>query len=355
MSELGAILRDSVSRLFGDLATRETLEASEKGEWPADLWTAVEENGLSRALVPETQGGVGAQWTDAFVIVHAAGRFAAPVPLPETLLAGWLLAGAGMEISDGPLTVMEAGGLNLVRRGDGWAASGRIAAVPWGRHAAHAVTIASADGAPYLVRARLAEATVAPDVNIAREARDTVTFENVAVEAVTAPDGFRGDTIRVYGAMLRAAQMAGAAERALEESVQYAKDRVQFSRPIAKFQAVQHQLATFAAQAAQAGIAAQSAFRAADRGDPAFEAACAKIVAGDAATTATAVAHQVHGAIGFTYEHVLHYFTRRLWAWRTEFGPESAWAEILGRQAAARGGDALWPDLTARQGAGGLG
>ena len=60
------------------------------------------------------------------------------------------------------------------------------------------------------------------------------------------------------------------------------------------------------------------------------------------------IAHQVHGAIGFTYEHALHFVTRRLWSWRTEFGAESLWAERIGRRAASRGAAALWSDLTAR-------
>jgi acyl-CoA dehydrogenase len=56
----------------------------------------------------------------------------------------------------------------------------------------------------------------------------------------------------------------------------------------------------------------------------------------------------VHGAIGFTYEHSLHFATRRLWSWRAEFGSESGWAVELGRRVAARGADALWSDITAR-------
>ena len=56
--------------------------------------------------------------------------------------------------------------------------------------------------------------------------------------------------------------------------------------------------------------------------------------------------HQVHGAIGFTYEHSLHFATRRLWSWRAEFGSESVWAIELGRRVAARGADNLWNDLT---------
>ena len=62
--------------------------------------------------------------------------------------------------------------------------------------------------------------------------------------------------------------------------------------------------------------------------------------------TGAAIAHQVHGAMGFTYEHSLHHATRRLWAWREEFGNETHWATQLGHMVAARGADQLWPFLT---------
>jgi acyl-CoA dehydrogenase len=91
-----------------------------------------------------------------------------------------------------------------------------------------------------------------------------------------------------------------------------------------------------------------NAFRAADRGDAAFEIAAAKVRTGEAAGLGAGIAHQCHGAIGFTYEHSLHFVTRRLWSWRAEFGAESHWAAELGRHVARRGADQLWPDLTAR-------
>ena len=101
---------------------------------------------------------------------------------------------------------------------------------------------------------------------------------------------------------------------------------------------------------AASGLAAEQAFRAADGGlgDPSFEIAVAKVRVGEAAGIAAGLVHQVHGAIGFTYEHSLHFATRRLWSWRAEFGGESGWAMELGRRVAARGADALWADLTAR-------
>ena len=152
----------------------------------------------------------------------------------------------------------------------------------------------------------------------------------------------------VYGALARAAQMAGALESILAQSVRYATERKQFGRPIGAFQAIQHQLAILAGHTAASGMAAANACRAAERGDPTFEVAAAKVRVGEAAGVGASIAHQTHGAIGFTYEHSLHFSTRRLWSWRAEFGSESVWAAELGRRAAARGADQLWADLTAR-------
>ena len=72
----------------------------------------------------------------------------------------------------------------------------------------------------------------------------------------------------------------------------------------------------------------------------------AKLRVGEAAGTGAAIAHQVHGAMGFTYEHSLHHATRRLWAWREEFGNETHWATQLGHMVAERGADELWPFIT---------
>jgi acyl-CoA dehydrogenase len=65
-----------------------------------------------------------------------------------------------------------------------------------------------------------------------------------------------------------------------------------------------------------------------------------------AVDAATRIAHQVHGAMGFTYEHRLHHYTKRLWSWRDDFGTEVYWNTLLGRKALEVGGDGLWPFLT---------
>ncbi|HKX02414.1 MAG TPA: acyl-CoA dehydrogenase family protein, partial [Methylomirabilota bacterium] len=149
MNEMQTILGETCTRLFTDHATTAVLEGAEKGQWPAALWQALEENGLTLPQVPEARGGAGGSWNDAFVVLMASGRFAAPVPLAETMLAGAILADAGLDAPLGPMTVAPAHideRLTLARQGAGWTVSGRATRVPWGTRAEHVVVVADADG-----------------------------------------------------------------------------------------------------------------------------------------------------------------------------------------------------------------
>ena len=352
MTELGRLLSDTVTRLFTDLVTKELIEDAEKGGWPAALWQALEEGGLTMPLVPEKQGGAGATWEDAHVVVRAAGAHTAPVPLAETIVAGFLLSGAGLDVPYGPLTFAPAHAgdrVRLTRASGGWRASGSVQRVPWGARAEHVVVVGEADDRLVVGLIARGAAKVTPDRNLALEPRDTLDFDGApVVAAAPAGSGVTAETLQLHGALLRSAQMAGALDSILQQSVRYVGERKQFGRPIGSFQAIQHNLAILAGHVAAAGIAAEHAFRAVDRGDASFEVAAAKIRTGEAAGVGAGLAHQAHGAIGFTYEHSLHFATRRLWSWRAEFGSESAWAARLGRRVAERGADALWPDLTAR-------
>jgi len=347
MNEMQTILSDTVTRLFTDRVTQELRESAEKGQWPDALWKAVEEGGLTLPQIPEARGGGGGSWQDAYIVVAAAGRFAVPLPIPETMVAAWLLSDCGLDVPTGPLTVapVRAGErLSLAADGSGRHLSGVATRVPWGRAARHVVVLA--DDQVALVGA--GSARVEPDVNLALEPRDTLAWDRATVLAAAPATALPAGAIPLAGALVRSAQMAGGLEYLLAQTVRYVSERKQFGRAIGSFQAIQHNLALLAGHTAAAGIAAASAFRAADRGDAAFEIAAAKIRTGEAAGLGAGIAHQCHGAIGFTYEHSLHFVTRRLWSWRAEFGAESHWAGELGRRVAARGPDLLWADLTTR-------
>jgi acyl-CoA dehydrogenase len=222
------------------------------------------------------------------------------------------------------------------------------------RDALHLAVLAKrSDGSHAVALIESKAASIADGTSMAGDALNAVTLKGVLpIELMDAP-GVGEDALLSMGAAARAMQMAGALEAALELAVAYANERVAFERPIAKFQAVQHNLARLAGEVAVAVAAAGSAADAiasATAFDEAvfLEVASAKIRVGEAAAEGAAIAHQVLGAIGFTQEHTLHRFTRRLWAWRDDFGNESYWAARLGALVAAKGPDGLWPMLSAR-------
>jgi acyl-CoA dehydrogenase len=144
--------------------------------------------------------------------------------------------------------------------------------------------------------------------------------------------------------------LAGAAGRALELTLRHTAEREQFGRPLGRFQAVQQQAAELAAEVAAVRAAADAAVElcaAEGVGDEraGLAVAAAKIQAGRGAGVVARIAHQLHGAIGFTGEHSLGLFTRRLWAWRDEAGDEAEWARELGDLALAAGSGGIWPLL----------
>lgn len=336
MSDIAEMLADTATRLLGDLSDRQTAAAAEAGDWPETLWNALEEAGLTSA----TGADAGADLGDVAIILRSAGGHAAPVPLAETLAAAWALDQAGVAVPGGPLTVGTCGTVELTRGGETWTASGTLSRVPWGARAALIVTIAVADGEPHLVQLAPGDAQVMPGRNVAGEPRDTLRFE--AAPAVVVRSIVTADALRDRLRLSRLMQMAGAFNTVLEQTIRYAQERVQFGKPIARFQAIQQQIAVLAAEVAASCAAVATATAAADRGDAAFQIAAATVRICDAISQGASIAHQVHGAMGVTHEHSLHLSTRRLWSWRDEIENELDAARAIGLAAAKAGGRNLW-------------
>jgi acyl-CoA dehydrogenase len=351
------MLLESMGRLFEDKCTKQVVDLAEKGSFPEDLWRAVSESGVPLAALPESAGGADAEWSDLYAVLRVAGRYAAPIPLAETMLAGWIAAGAGLELTDQPMTVgpvRASDTLTLERDGNGWRLSGRASRLPYTRAARRIVLIADGpDGEMAVALDGIEGAEHTDGRNMAGEPRDTLSFSGLRLAADSAAP-VRGGTTRAAlyrrGALARATMMSGALERAMELAVNYAQERQQFGRPISKFQAVQQNLAVLAGQTAAAVAAANVGIKSLALNDPEaeeFHVAIAKTRVGDAATLGCEIAHQVHGAIGFTQEYALQLATRRLWSWREEFGPDVEWAARLGALVCTQGAEQLWPALTA--------
>jgi acyl-CoA dehydrogenase len=318
----------------------------------AGLWSALDQAGLARLSVPESAGGSGAGLAEAGALLTLAGQYAAPVPLAETdLLAGWLLSSAGVAVAEGPLTAVAAD-LAVAPRRDGWQVRGTLERVPWARCAEAIAVLTPGPGGSVVLALGPAQYRTEPGRNLAGEPRDRVIVDGLlpTESGTTAPEGARAE-LRRRGALARALQIAGAARQALSLTVTYATEREQFGRPIGRFQAVQQEVAVLAAEVAAAGAAAEAALRVVGTdgfaGTPAALAvAMAKARTSAAATVIARIAHQVHGALGFTAEHRLRLSTTRLWSWRDEYGNEADWHTVIGTAAADAGANGLWPMLT---------
>jgi len=348
MSDQKDMLADSVSRLFRDAG--DVAAEAEKSGFPAALWQQVEDLGLPLVLVPEAAGGVDGDWEDVYEVLHAAGRHAIPLPIGEAILAARLQSDSGLDPRPGLTTiaaVAEQG--KIVERDGRLLFSGRLPRVPWGRHARTVLTVVGrGDGRRDVLQLPVMSAQVAPGENCAGEPRDSLVFDNVPA-SVAASESAEAARLFDHAALLRAAQCVGALEAALRRSIDYAQERKQFGRSISQFQVVQQQLALFGAEVAAVSCATRSACRAASVGaDTRFAISAAKLRANLAIGLATATAHQVHAAIGFTREYGLRHLTQRLWAWRSEFGNDRYWSERLGAAIAAEGAGRFWADLTAR-------
>ncbi|MBV9458367.1 MAG: acyl-CoA/acyl-ACP dehydrogenase [Bradyrhizobium sp.] len=355
MSESENIVVETAEKIFADLADAQEINRDKNGEWKAPLWKALSEAGLPLSWVGEDCGGSGASLAEGFGVIGAAGRFAIAVPLAETMLAGWLLAQAGIASPEGEMTVAPASPKDRITLNADGTLSGRSRGVPFAKAAKHIAVLATGTNGVSIVLVNSSAVRIETGLTLANDNSDTVTFDKVKPSAIKpAPKDFDQTALMLMGGVVRSLQIAGALESMLDISVRYSNERVAFEKKISKFQAVQHNLAKLAGESAAALAAATSAAdtiaSSADfTGDAVFlEAVAAKIRCAEAAEKGGAIAHQVHGAIGFTIEHILHRFSLRALSWRDDFGSESYWAVKLGERVAARGADELWPLVASR-------
>jgi acyl-CoA dehydrogenase len=348
-----ADLRELARSIFEKPAAEALLVPQVAIPFDPSLWNTLAKSGLTLLSAPEAAGGSGAGLTEAVALLSVSGEYAAPVPLAENdLLAGWLLVEAGLALPAGPLT-SAAGQVVMTDAGPGHVSlSGTLSAVPWARDAAAVAVVgrAAAGDVVFVVPTELA--AVARGHNLAHEPRDEIRFDvRLPRDAVGPVPAAVWSEWHLRGALARAAQTCGALESALRLTLDHAATRVQFGRPLGRFQAVQHLVAEAAGEITMARAACDLATRTAvgcGIESPAGElaVAVAKSQAARAAGVVNRTAHQVHGAIGFTLDHQLRHFTLRMQAWRGEFGDERHWERRVGEITLAAGAPDVWPLLT---------
>jgi alkylation response protein AidB-like acyl-CoA dehydrogenase len=311
------------------LATVRRLAEEERG-FTDEQWAELVALGWSGVVVPEESGGLGLGAVELIVIAEEMGYALAPSPWFSTTCAALMLGAAGSDEQRerwlGPLAEGEARGtLAVWDEHSGWApdhsevepaADGTLScvkiAVP-DAASADFVIVSGADGRHYLADVSdpgvtlVAEEAIDPTRKLFR-----MSFERVPAEPLEiAPEA----VARAYATIVTilAAENVGVAQRAMEMAIAYAKDRTQFDRPIGSYQAVSHRCAQMLLEVEGSRSLCYWAAWALDH-EPETgprAASAAKAYAGDAGFRVPASALQVHGGIGFTYEHDLHFFLRR--------------------------------------------
>lgn len=338
------MLEDAVARMLAGRLEPRSILAAEASGIDRDTWRQLAQLGVAGPAC-ETM-----EFAAQAVVLKAIGYSGALVPYAESEVLGrWLAQGAGFDAAEDILAVSVLPP-SAVRMGEGEAKLDlRGRRLPWARHAQRLLFSFSAGQRCFVASMTPASLGLRNATNMAAEPHDEVhaPAEPVAAERLVEVGVEWGpESLMARGALCRALQMQGAMARVNELTLQYAHDRKQFSRSLAQYQIVQSYLAAMAGELCATEAATEGAVAAVTRSEAVEAIAAAKVRAGQAARVVTWHGHQVHGAIGFTREFPLNIWTRRLWAWREEYGNESHWARLLGAAVVGRGADALWSSLT---------
>lgn len=303
------LLARSAEELFARHASSKAVRAIRAGASPAGLSSELENAGFLDALLPEAAGGIGLGPADALPVLMAAGRFAVPLPIGDTMIARAVLVAAGEAVPEGVITLGEP--------------LGAMARVPASQHA------------DWVLLPRDDAALLLPIAGATRDEEASSTLGSLLRWPSEAARRVPAGDLLSAGAWAEVAGMAGAMERILEDTVRHAQDRRQFGRPIAAFQAVQQQISVLTEDVFAVRMAAQLASVPDGDGIAGLNAtriAAAKVRAGEAAVRIAAIAHAVQGAMGITEEVDLHLLTERLQLGRARFGGEGHWSTWLGQR-----------------------
>lgn len=327
---LADVAADVLTKREARAAARALLESAE--EKLPDLWEDIIELGWLGLHLPENFGGSGYGIEELAVVVEQCGRHVAPGPFVPTVIASALIdATADDETKARLLPLLATGGLTA-----GVATSGTVA-VDDGRATGNVTPVLSAGQATLLILPcgeDVAVVEVGEGVTIDVPGNLDPTRRSGSVHLNRAPATVLSGARRVYVDLARtilAAEAAGVAAECTELSAAYAGQRVQFGRIIGTFQAVKHHCANMAVAAEEATATVWDAARAAAAGGDQFSyaAAVAASVAGPAAYECTNLTIQVHGGIGFTWEHDAHLFMRRAIVLEALLGPDNAATDLV--------------------------
>jgi alkylation response protein AidB-like acyl-CoA dehydrogenase len=347
-------LQQAARRLLDDRSGPERVRAhlASGDPYDAGLWAAMVDQGWPAVAVPGDEGGLGLGWVEAAVLLEEVGRHLSPVPLAPQLLTlaalvehpdhrglvDRLVAGAALgAVAWSP----SAGAVHRTGEDAGPALSGRLGPVE-GASVADVAVVVVPDGVYLVDLAAAGRPPAEPAMDLTRTLSWLTLDGTPSTRLGGAEEAAR---LGALGALATSAELLGGSDRVLELAVQYAKDRVQFGVPIGSFQAVKHRCADMLVDVEGMRSATWYAAWALSTAEPGWElaAATAKVWCADASRRVMASGLQVHGGIGFTWEHDLHLYLKRAQFDQVAFGDAAHHRDRLatGLRAAVLAGDGV--------------
>ena len=368
LNETQELIRASAAEFLADRSPSDFVRAmaSDERGYTEDFWHEIAELGWLGLTIPETHGGSGMDMIDVSVLLSEWGAALAPGPLIESAVVSaaainkfgsddqkleWLSSIAtGETIAVPSLTGIDgstnpnATGIRASETTSGYVLSGKIRFVPYGNSADLVLLPAETDAGTsmFAVPIKTAEGTVnQTPVKMASGAPATdIELNEVVVPSASTlgnPDGGAEviNHMLLHGAAARAVQMVGAGNAVTNRTIDYVKERRQFGRPIGAFQVIQHYMADMSTKVKSAQHLANRAAWALSTNPDSPQ--TSRIVSQAKWTANTLMhdivwtAHQSHGATGFTWEHDLHLYTRRILSWRADYGDADRHLETLAK------------------------
>lgn len=353
MSDIRSMLVETVAKIFKDYCTNELLAQAEKEKGAGRLWSILEDSGITLVGIDEEYGGSGGDLGDVMEVMKLIGRFAVPIPLAESIIGNRALTTSGLTLIEGPCSiapVLKKEQVDFIETTNGWVLEGHVSSIPWARNVNKIIVFGKTkDNIELVTYVSPQDCIIKYGENLAGEPRDEIIFNKVLIRkehVARLHQNLSFEQVWQLCCLSRIIQISGALEKTLTLSVKYTQERYQFGKEIGKFQAIQQQLAMLAGEVAAIGILSDFIITNIDRRLLLVEIAIAKIQSSEASGSVSKIAHQVHGAMGFTDEYPLHYFTRRLWSWRDEYEKETYWASVLADYVFEKQDAQLWELIT---------
>lgn len=306
-----------------------------------NLWNEIEKNGLPKISVKEKFGGYEIPFFSILPLIKIVNNHGTPLPLSETILSNYILSESDINPPNGIVT-FATDTKNLQIKNN--MISGEILSVPYLNLTKNLLIVHELNNVKKAILIDEINGEIIHKKNFLAEPRYNIKVENLNIAEIR-PIKNNID-FNFLGAILRSAQMIGAMEKVLDLSINYCSERKQFGRALSKFQAIQHQISEMAVELSASSAALSTITELGLSEKNSNDTAILKIRAGFAAGKIIAISHQVHGAIGFTKEYELSYFTKNLNSWRNDFGNESFWEEFLGKRFLEKNNKNLWEYLT---------